>query len=243
MAFWKIIIFLLVLLILFEVGQFLIYFQKARTISDQTESFSYKPDDINLRILVAGDSTAAGAGTKPINSVAGRFHQDFPEAEIVNLGKSGYKIKDVRQSLEQTEDNFDLAILHAGANDILYFTALSKAKTEMGKLLTEANKISDNVILITSGDIGKSPILPFPVGWYYSSRSKKYLNTFEEIAKQKEVAFVDIYNSEKNVKFEKEPDKYYAPDKIHLSGEGYKLWYDQIRETMKRNNIKLKNHE
>ena len=132
-------------------------------------------------------------------------------------------------------------ILHAGANDILYLTPLSRAKEQMSKLLSRAKELSDNVVLIVSGDIGKSPILPFPFGRYYSSRSKKYLNAFEEIAKQKEVAFVDIYNSEKNAKFKKEPGKYYAPDKIHLSGEGYKLWYEEIKETMRQEGIKLKN--
>lgn len=240
-SFWKILIALLVLLVLFEVGQFLLSFRKAKKLSEQAESFSHTPEESELKFLVAGDSTAEGVGAEePINTVAGRFHQDFPQAKIVNLGQEGYKIKDVKQSLKQVEGEFDLVILHAGANDILYFTSFEEAKRNMRSLLNEAKSLSDNVVLITSGNIGLSPILPFPVGWYYSKRSKKYLNAFEDIAQEEDVAFVDIYNSEKNDLFEEEPDKYYAHDRIHLSDQGYGLWYEEIRGTMEEANIKLK---
>lgn len=240
-SFWKILIILLVSLLLFQVGRFSFFFQKAKSLSQETEAFNYSLEEPKQRILIAGDSTAQGVGAqKPINSVAGRFHQEFPKAEIINLGESGYKIKDAKQSLEEVNGKLDLVILHAGANNILYFSSFKKARKDMKELLSEARKLSDNVVLITSGNIGKSPILPFPIGWYYSVRSKKYLNAFEKIAEEKDVAFVDIYNSPKSIKFEENPNKYYAPDKLHLSGEGYGLWYEEIRGTMEKANINLK---
>lgn len=239
-TFLKILGALLVLVLLFEIGQFLFYFNKAQKLSKNNEKFSYRPQNPKLKILVAGDSTAAGVGAKdPKDSVAGRFHQDFPKAEIVNLAESGNRIEDIKKFLEGIDEKRDLVVLHAGANDILYLGSLEKSKKDLKKLLTEAKRLSDNVVFLTSGNIGLSPVFFWPLGRFYSRRSKRFLSEFENIAENKGVVFVDLYQKKSKDLFSKNVDKYYASDRLHLSSTGYQVWYKKIWEAMEEAGIDI----
>lgn len=236
-------LFILGIVIIISVTQTLQFgwrFMIGKNLAKQSQSFSYKLDDPVQRILIIGDSTAVGTGTKdPINSTAGYFHQDFPKAEITNLAKNGAKLDEISSMLDQVQDKFDLILIQAGANDILYFTPLKIAAAQMDSLIKKAKKYSDNVVLLTSGNIGTAPIFPFPLSWLYSSRSQKYLVEFEKIAANNEIVFVRLLQEKIDDVFLSDIKKYYAADKLHLTDDGYKVWYQKIREAMNARNIKL----
>lgn len=203
--------------------------------------FSYTTPNASLRILVVGDSTAYGTGVKnPQQSTAGWFYQDFPQAEIVNISSNGAKINEIKQMLSQAEGKFDLVLVQGGANDIIYFKPLEQSKRDIADLLQTAKKYSDNVMLLTSGNIGAAPIFPFPLSWIYTQRAKKFLAEFEQVAKKNQVLFVKLYQDKKDDIFINDIKKYYAEDGLHLTGEGYKSWYEQIRKTMAEASIELK---
>jgi lysophospholipase L1-like esterase len=44
------------------------------------------------------------------------------------------------------------------------------------------------------------------------------------------IHYVDLYRPPEQDPFISHPDRYYAPDGLHPSGEGYRLWYEQLLE-------------
>lgn len=211
-----------------------------KMLARSTTPFSYTSENPTKRVLFVGDSTAYGTGAKtPEQSTAGYLHQDFPHAEIINISKNGAKTGDLKKMITQAAGKFDLVVIQGGANDILYFTPLSQSKKNMEELLQEAKKYSNNVLLLTAGDIGSVPMFPPPLSWTYTARTKKFLSAFASIAKEQNVSVVDIYQEKENNIFSTDPKRYYAADGLHLSGDGYKIWYDQIVRTIEESNIQL----
>ena len=211
-----------------------------KALARNSQAFSFAPTQPDLRILIVGDSTAVGTGAAmPEQSTAGHFHQEFPNAEIVNISRNGAKISGITAMFQQAQGKFDLVLIQGGANNIIYFTPLPEAKQNMDALLKEAKKYSDNVVLLTSGNIGAAPIWPWPVNWIYTSRSRKFLAEFETLAQTNDVLFVKLFQEKSEDVFLNDIKKYYAADRLHLTGAGYKSWYNQIRATMTAGHINL----
>jgi len=228
----KILIFLILTLVIFEAIQFLVRYDQAKQLSQGTQATSYYKEEPEFRILIAGDSIGEGVGAGSSSTIAAFFHKDFPEAEIINISESGHRTRETLRSLRRIEGSFDLILLFSGANDILYLTSLDKAEENMRELLRKSKELSDDVVLATSGNIGLAPIFPEPVAWYFSYRTRKFLKEFASIAKEEKVTWVDLYKAPEEDLLSNSPQKYYAPDMLHLSGEGYEIWYDEIRHAM-----------
>jgi lysophospholipase L1-like esterase len=47
----------------------------------------------------------------------------------------------------------------------------------------------------------------------------------KRLAPELGVIFVDLFTHPKGEAFTKEPKRYYCPDGLHPSGEGYALWF------------------
>ncbi len=211
-----------------------------KMIARNTQPFAFALENPTQRILIVGDSTAYGTGAEtPAQSTAGYFHRDFPAAEIVNLSKNGAKIENIRHMLNTATGRFDLVILHAGANDIIYFTPLATTQQQMDTLLKDAKKYSNNVLLLTSGNIGAAPIFMPPLSWIYTARAKTFLAAFKKVAIANDVIAVNLFLEKKEDIYRQDIKKYYAADRLHLTGEGYYVWYQQIRKTMTAAQINL----
>lgn len=225
---------------IFVVGQFFWRVQIGKNLAKHSQVFSFTSTNPTIKILVVGDSTAVGTGAESPNlSTAGYFHQDFPTAEIINTSKNGAKVTDIIKMLNQVTGRFDLVLIQGGANNIIYFTPLATAEAEMTDLLKAAKIHSDNVVLLTSGNIGMAPIWPWPLSIFYTQRSRTFLAAFENIAKANGALFVKLFQERQDDVFIRDVKKYYAADGLHLTGAGYKAWYDQIRQTMNTGGITL----
>ena len=51
-----------------------------------------------------------------------------------------------------------------------------------------------------------------------------------DIKERQGVAFVDLYRRSGGDLFATDPDRYYAEDGLHPSGEGYRLWFERLVE-------------
>ena len=208
-------------------------YQVTKNLIRESRSFSFRPENPAEKILVAGDSTAVGTGVSdPIQSIAGRFHHDFPNAEIVNVAHNGFTVREIIDEVTSTQGPFDLVVLQAGANDIIFFASLDKATKDMKTLLEEAKKRSSHVVLLTSGNIGIAPIFWPPLSWVYSWRTMKLHQAFRTVAKAEGIPFVELYKLRADDPFAKDENKYYAADGTHLTGDGYAYWYLQIRNVL-----------
>src|SRR3989344_4033262 len=179
-------------------------------------------------ILILGDSTATANGAKPEDSIAGRLSKKY-KACVVNLGKSGAVTKEVLEQLERSgKKKFNLILLQTGNNDIVRFTNLNLLEKQIKDLFDKAKKKCKNVAILRGGNVGNFPFFPYILSWIYTRRARKFREMVSKIAKEKGVVYVELWMERENDIFLKNPDKYYTPDLIHMTGEGHKVWFDLL---------------
>lgn len=198
-------------------------------------AFSVMPPGASQKVLVAGDSTAVGTGARsPEESIAGRLHESFPQAEIQNIGENGLKTRDLREKLEQLGDaRFDVVVLQIGGNDIIRFTPYGGLEQDIAAGLDLARQHSEQVVLFTSGNVGTAPLFPAPLRWVYARRTLRVREIFSRQAEQYGVEYVDLFQPLAGDPFAREPKVYYAADGFHPSGAGYGVWYQRIEPVVR----------
>lgn len=204
----------------------------------ESQAFERRVDGGSPRILVAGDSTAVGTGTVPDGSTAGHFGKEFPRADIRNVSVNGWKIADLLAAFPEV-GSFDLVVLQIGANDIMRGTSEKDFETSLAALFTKAKERSADVVALHSGNIGLAPMFRWPASAVMRARSLRYRAIYRRIAAEKGVAYVDLYAEKENDTLSKDIPKYYAEDRLHLTADGYGVWYDAIRKTMDGSAINL----
>jgi len=179
-------------------------------------------------LLVLGDSTAVGVGTESKFSVPERVASSIG-ASVENRARSGARTEELLSQLAAAEhDSYDLILIQAGANDVIFFESLSEAERYMNTLLTQAQKLSDRVVVLTAGRIGDAPLFPYIARPILNIRAANLRKRFSELSKMHSAEYVDLYKLPSP--FGSNPEKYYAPDFLHLSAEGYEVWALYVNE-------------
>jgi lysophospholipase L1-like esterase len=62
------------------------------------------------------------------------------------------------------------------------------------------------------------------------------LDRFKKIAADDGVRFVELYQPRADDLLSQDIARFYAPDGLHLTGDGYEVWYQKILETLGRDN-------
>lgn len=223
---------------LFEWFRFYHYMQIGKRLAAQAEPFSQSLENANFSILVIGDSTAVGTGTTDNKfSVPGRLGADFPNAKVTNLGVNGTLISGLNAQLDQVADQkFDLILIQAGGNDVVYFSDLKTVSSKLEIVLQKALKKSDRVIMMSSGNVGAAPIWPTGINWLMTHRTLKAREIFESVTAENQVAYVNLWEPKGSDPFQKQPDLYHAADNFHPSDQGYALWYEKLQLKLERLN-------
>lgn len=194
----------------------------------------YQKTEGAKRGLVVGDSTAVGVGVSmPEKSVAGLLAAEFPHMSVENRAVSGAKLADVIAQLASTDGTYDLVLIHAGANDVLYFSSKQTIKDGVVHLFKEGQKKSKNVVVLTAGNIGLAPVLPWPLGYVMTVRTKYLRMLMMAEAEKTGAHYIDLYKERGQDPFEHDIAHYYAPDGLHLSDQGYAHWYSEIRRQVR----------
>ena len=212
---------------------------KSRALVESSRSF--QRTDGTFSMLVIGDSTAVGVGGAPNDSLAA-IVSTLIDASVQNLSKSGAVVADARSQLAAGErDRYDLILIQVGANNIIRLGSLQTASDGMDVLLQEARKHSDRVILLTSGKVGDAPLFPAFARFYFTKRAENLRESFMKLAEKHDVQYVDLFSAADV--FKTDPAKYYASDKFHPSGEGYRVWFEEVRKTIEKNWPELEHAE
>ena len=230
---------ILLLIILIILTAYILYihpFKKAsrasKTIEKNTIAYEQLPENVVKTILVLGDSTAVGTGaSNSEDSIAGRLGKDFPNAAIQNVSENGLKINGLNKIIKDLPDKkYDLLVIQIGANDITFFSSKKEVGENLDSILKFANEYSDKALVLTSGDIGSSPVFNFPISYLYTKRTKSIQSIFRnKIKKYDSVDYVELFTKENNDLFNDNPQKYYAEDYFHPSSEGYGVWYKSLK--------------
>ena len=194
-----------------------------------------------LKFLFLGDSTAVGTGAKsPAQSTAGYFGQDFPDAAIVNISRNGKRIHELLTELRnQNFESYDLVVIQIGANDIMKFTSMKNIENDLTEILRRATQFGRHVVILHSGNVGIAPIFQWPFDVILAERSKRVRAIYIRQAKKFGAVYVDLFSERKTDLFLTDIKRYYAGDFLHPSGDGYRYWYERIRESLKQAGVVL----
>lgn len=190
----------------------------------------------NRAILVVGDSTGYGTGAGDGRlSVAGLMGKGFSTHSIVNNSKNG---RTIRQALEvltklPPDAHYELILLQIGANDILQKRNVEDTRNDISQLYTEAKKHTNNVAILSNGNIGASYTFKGAIAKEYTEQSRIFRVMHMETAKAYGVSYIDLFEEPENDVFVQEPKKYTAFDGLHPSAAGYAIWYGKLYPVIK----------
>lgn len=200
-----------------------------------TVRYEQHPASATTRILVAGDSTAVGLGASNLSlTTAGRLGQVYPDADLTNLSENGLKIAGLTEKLQALpEKSFGLALIQIGANDVIRFVPLEEVRQNLRKMLASVTTRAGRVVLLTSGNIGLAPIFKWPLSQIYTKRTREVRTIFmEEAGAHPSVSFVDLFKEAEYDTLRTDISRYYASDLLHLSNDGYGVWFEEIQKVL-----------
>ncbi len=212
--------------------QMLRYGTAARAAAKITKPYTRIPKDASQHVLVLGDSTMYGAGTKnPDLTVSGLLADKYPKASVETLAKNGAKVKGLHEQLSKVRyQQYDLILIGIGGNDIVQLSTYSSVRRELVAFLTRISKISPQIILCHSANIGNIGFFPFPLNYFYDYRSRQLSKQYKDVAVQfPNITYVNFYRPLHNDHYDKTTrKKFIADDAFHPNEYANKYFFDLI---------------
>lgn len=187
-----------------------------------------------LRLLIAGDSAAAGVGAATqhealsgqlVAQLRSRFHVSWKL-----IAQTGHAVRDVIDQLEAAApERFDIALVSVGVNDV---TGRTSSKTWIRRLKTLIGLLKSkfgvaHVLLSSLPPMHVFPALPQPLRWYLGYRARQLdamIRAIAEADRQCEYLPID---------FPFEPH-YMAADGFHPGAPAYSAWARTAAQAIRR---------
>lgn len=198
----------------------------SRRIVARTVAAESSPQECLRTIVIAGDSTAFGVGALPAESTAGRLAAAFPHARVINVARSGARIGHVTQQLDRIEcPRVDLILIQACGNDVLEFRSVAKVEADLREAIARARELSDNIVLMPGQNFSVAPFFLRGLSTIIMRHAVKVHAMVQRVTRELDILFVDLFHDPAAEAFVQEPKRYYCPDGLHPSGDGYGIWF------------------
>ncbi|MDI6615432.1 MAG: SGNH/GDSL hydrolase family protein [Syntrophaceae bacterium] len=181
-----------------------------------------------LRLLIAGDSAAAGVGAEnQASALSGRLVSLLaPSFQVFwkLMARTGDKTQDVLDHIESApQENFDVAVVSAGVNDV---TAGISLKKWLGLLNNLCERLQSRfgiqqVFLTSLPPMHAFPALPQPLRWYLGTRAALFnqaMGALAEKSKDREYVRPDFPLTR----------EFIASDGFHPGPAAYALWAERM---------------
>ena len=209
---------------------------RARAFAAAGERFERRSPSSARVILILGDSTGVGVGAqRPEESVAGRLAADFPDADIVNVSRSGARVSDALGQARQCLSlglRFDLAVLHVGANDVVRATPATKLAADCEVLLAEMKGLAERTVWLGPPNVGLAPLFPRPYAWLLGARSRAAALVFAAAAARHGAVFIDFCAPEHALLLSRSRRRHFAADGFHPNSTTYGHGYSALRAAL-----------
>ncbi len=180
-----------------------------------------------LRLLIAGDSSAAGvgAGTQQ-QALAGQLVRQLGRHHTVEWrleATTGHTTADTIERLRDIGGEFDVAVTALGVNDVT--RAVTKAQfmqrqTELLNLLTGTLGVR-RVVVSGVPQMHRFPALPQPLAWVLGRQAGRLDQGLQQVANQfPQARHLSLHLPE--------DPALAAPDGYHPSPRAYALWAEQL---------------
>lgn len=196
----------------------------------RTAAFSNSGEVAERRFLIVGDSTGVGFGSVDSRStVPGRLAAVFPGTEIVNRSSDSAQSADIAEQIAASSGRFDLILIFVGANDVIRLSSYEAITEAAECALESASGRANHVAVIPPADMGTAPVWVWPLDALYSRRAETVRRAWQVATRERtHLHLVDLRLPRERDPFRIKPRRYYSPDGMHPSADGYALWFAQI---------------
>lgn len=200
-------------------------------------SVDARGDAPTLRLVVLGDSLAAGVGAPTVDGalptlIAERVAPALGRpVAVLGHGVSGARTDEVRTAQVPMlgDEPADVVVIVIGSNDVTHLTPPWTLRRQTAELLAEARAAADGAPIVLAGIplFGGADRLPLPLRWVVMAYAKPLRATQREAALDADgVRYVNIAR-DASPRFRGVPDAMSA-DGYHPSPVGYGFWADAI---------------
>jgi len=187
-----------------------------------------------LRLLITGDSAAAGVGAEnQASALSGRLVSLLAPSFQVSwklTARTGDKTRDVLEHIESMDqEDFDVAVLSVGVNDVTAGTPLEKWLGLLGNLCERLqSRFGIQQVFLTSlPPMHAFPALPQPLRWYLGTRAALFNQAMSDLA--------DKSDTWEYVR----PDfpltrEFIAADGFHPGPTAYALWAERMAAAIRQ---------
>lgn len=205
---------------------------KLPEVKDQLTGLS-APRDRKLRLLVLGDSAAAGVGVERFeDTLAGQLVSQLEASHQVSwkvVAKTGWTAANALSAVDGLGGaQFDAVVISLGVNDV---TSLSRTGDFVGRyraILQKLREVQGAQVIVASGlpPVGRFPALPQPLRWVLGRRAVRFDTALQ----------VAVHN-EAQVVFQRltllEDPALMAPDGYHPGPVVYATWAKAAAEQIR----------
>jgi lysophospholipase L1-like esterase len=192
-------------------------------------------DGDKLKLLVLGDSAAAGVGvTKQKDAIAGQLSASLAVNHQVNwrlVASNGFTSSDLIRELSQlSSQTFDYVLISVGVNDITSLTRSYHWRANI-EAIVEVLKVKFDAPKIMFSSIPPMQLfkaIPFPLNWWLGKRARKLNKLMIRALECREKNTVLKFD----LPFKPE---FLAKDGIHPSGLAYDIWAQQVKVKIHEN--------
>ncbi|TNE83108.1 MAG: SGNH/GDSL hydrolase family protein [Gammaproteobacteria bacterium] len=146
-----------------------------------------------LRLLVLGDSAAAGVGVNcQSEALSGRLSTELSSDFLVTwklMAQSGLDSREVFQKLQEMPvEKFDAVVVSVGVNDVTSKTGVQGWKDSMEELISclTTRFGAELVVLSPVPPMHAFPALPQPLRWWLGKKAHRFNNVLSVIASEHE---------------------------------------------------------
>jgi lysophospholipase L1-like esterase len=178
-----------------------------------------------LRLLILGDSAAAGVGAQHqdqalAGQLVARLAKDFT-VDWRLQARTGHTTAHTLATLAKITDPVDVVVISLGVNDTTRLISADRFAKRQAQLLQElTSRLGAKLVLVSAvPDLTLFPALPFPLNWVLGRHSQRLDRALQSVAARVPQA--------QHLKTEFTPDaRLIASDGYHPSEEAYALWAD-----------------
>ncbi|WP_339460039.1 SGNH/GDSL hydrolase family protein [Pseudomonas sp. EA_105y_Pfl2_R69] len=181
-----------------------------------------------LRLLILGDSAAAGVGVASqddalAGKLATRLSGDFTVSWRL-LAQSGLDTREVVQLLERSAaEHFDVVLVSVGVNDVTGSVSAKAWIASMARLvdLLQWKFEARQVVLSRIPPLHAFPSLPQPLRWYLGERAERFNQHLAELTRRRTGTV--LLDTEYPLLGER-----MAQDGFHPGPSIYSMWADEV---------------
>ena len=186
--------------------------------------------DIKLKLLIIGDSAAAGVGVdKQDDALAGQLTATLAVKYEVNwqlIACTGFTSSDVINELAMlSAQTFDYVLVSVGVNDVTHSTRSNHWSNNIRTIakLLDTKFGAPKVMLTSVPPMNKFTAIPTPLRWCLGLRAKRLNELMIKAIKNNNQYSILTFD----LPFKPE---FIAKDGIHPSKLAYRVWANQARE-------------